>query len=218
LVKRDRRRIRMNKYIVFRSDGSVLHEGEARTRTVFVESVKAYLDGANLRGANLRGANLDGANLDGAYLDGANLRGANLREANLRGADLHGANLDGANLDGANLHGANLREADLRGADLHGAILDWNSHDLLAEILRCVATTDEQREYAALVLAGKYHGWCWQWYRDRNHPARAWALRVYVRHLQDGDNAPDELRALLVLQSFLDSIRVREEESSAKET
>jgi len=84
----------------------------------------ANLDGANLAGANLRGANLDGVNLRGANLEGANLECANLENANLVRADLQSANLDGANLAGANLRGANLDGANLRGANLRGANLD----------------------------------------------------------------------------------------------
>src|SRR3990172_5743297 len=170
----------------------------------------ANLEGANLDGANLEGANLEGANLEGAYLEGANLggadlEGANLRAANLRGADLEGANLEGANLrganleganlEGANLEGANLRGANLEGADLEGAnlvnsIINWNSHDLIAELLLRWANKDiEKRKVAGLVLASR--DWCWKdFLKLQNDPLFEPAMKYLAGFIRDGDNAP----------------------------
>ena len=120
--------------------------------------------------------------------------------ANLEGANLHGANLNGTNLRGANLHGANLRSADLRGANLHGANLrsakiNWQSHPLIAELLRQAAGNDpSRRAWAGLIAMSP--DWCWpQWaalaveYPDLG----GWARGVLLGCVQDGDGAPAEL-------------------------
>ena len=89
----------------------------------FLQTVRQYLNGANLSGAYLIGAYLIGADLSGADLSGADLSIANLSIANLSGADLSRANLSGADLSGANLSGADLSRANLSGANLSGADL-----------------------------------------------------------------------------------------------
>ncbi len=141
----------------------------------------ANLSGANLSGANLSGANLSDADLSGAYLSGADLRGADLRGANLSdaylsGADLSGANLRGANLSDANLSGAYLSDAYLRGADLSGANLEWRSHDLVAELLRQRAETDQQFAVAGFVLM--HRDWCWDKFLACDLQGKLWAIAV----------------------------------------
>ncbi len=132
--------------------------------------------GANLRGANLRGANLRDADLRGADLWGANLRGANLWDANLRGA----------NLRGANLRGANLWDADLRDADHKKIKLNWQSHDLLAELLRQSAGDNSQRRMVAgLILVSR--DWCWNKFMALDIPEKQWAIDV----LRQFDGCPE---------------------------
>jgi uncharacterized protein YjbI with pentapeptide repeats len=166
----------------------------------------ADLYGADLRGANLRGANLYGANLYGANLRGANLRGANLYgadlcdadlcDANLRRADLSSANLRYANLYGADLCGADLGRADLDGANLRGARFSWQSHDLLAEVLRRAADLDiPKRQIAGLILVSR--DMCWSNFLDLDLPSelRAWALSTLAGYVVDGDESPGVLQA-----------------------
>jgi len=159
---------------------------------------RAYLHGADLSGANLRGANLIEAYLSGADLIEANLIGANLSGANLSGANLSGADLRGANLSGANLSGADLRGADLSGAylsraDLSRATLNWDSHDLLAEILRQAAGDDiAKRKLAGLVLVGR--DWCWDDFLALDDPLRDWALDTLAVYATPDDDAPDEIQ------------------------
>ena len=119
----------------------------------------------DFQGANLRRADLRRANLSGADLDGANLSGAVLREAVLDGANLIGANLIGANLIGANLIGAKI---------------NWQSHDLVAEILRAAAGDNlSRRSIAGLVLVSR--DLCWDVWRTAEHPEREWAIEVLSR-------------------------------------
>ena len=167
----------MIQQIKSRSDGRVLFSCEAETML-----------------AALQQAVKSGANLDGADLRGANLRGADLRGADLRGANLRGANLDGANLFGANLYGANLDGADLYGADLRGAKINWQSHDLVAEILQRAAGNDiAKRKIAGLILISR--NWCWKDFFAVDDPLREWALSELRKWARNGDNAPEALRA-----------------------
>jgi uncharacterized protein YjbI with pentapeptide repeats len=191
-----------------RYDGHVIYECEAESVRAAVEQAVRNginlngadlhgedLRGAYLRGAYLRGANLRGADLSGAYLSGANLSGAYLRGANLSGAYLRGANLSGADLSGANLSGADLSDANLSGAKLSGAMLNWNSHDLIGEILRRAAGTDVRRRMVAgLVLASR--DWCWKRFLaiEIEPGLRAWALGELRAWVKPDDDAPGVLR------------------------
>jgi uncharacterized protein YjbI with pentapeptide repeats len=149
---------------------------------------EANLTGANLYEANLYEANLYEANLTEANLTEANLTGANLDRANLREAYLREANLTGANLTGANLTGAYLYEANL-----DGAVINWQSHDLIAEILRQAAGDNVQRRMVAgLVLVSR--DWCWDKFLALDMPERAWALDTLAAFVRDDDNAPAVLR------------------------
>ena len=158
-----------------------------------IECVKANL--ANLSDAYLHGANLRDANLHGANLHGANLRGANLSGANLSDANLSGANLSGANLSGANLGGANLSGANLGGANLGGAKVAWQSHDLLAELLRRAAGNDIAKlKVAGLLLVCRDK--CWKDFLGiaSRDPLGGWALDALAEWVQDDDGAPPEIR------------------------
>ena len=163
----------------------------------------ADLSGANLRGASLFGANLSGADLFGADLRDADLRGADLSGANLFGADLRdanlrGADLSGADLSGANLRGANLFGADLRDADLSGATINWQSHDLISELLLRAAGEDiERRKVAGLILVSR--DWCWGKFLaiesgQIESGQHEWALSVLRQYVKDGDDAPEILK------------------------
>jgi uncharacterized protein YjbI with pentapeptide repeats len=131
------------------------------------ENVIKEVAGETLSGANLRWANLRWANLREANLSEADLRWANLREADLSEANLREANLSGANLSGADLSEADLRWADLYGADLSGTFLNWQSHNLISEILRQWANEDsnfdqriKKRMIAGLVAIST--DMCWE--------------------------------------------------------
>lgn len=140
----------------------------------------AELSGANLRDALLRGANLSSANLYRAELSEAELYRAYLSCANLCGANLSGADLRCASIGGADLSGANLIDADLRGANLRGAYLrdaqlNWQSHDILAEILRDAG----HRRIAGLVLISL--DWCWDdFLHELSHEEMETALGIFA--------------------------------------
>ncbi len=124
-----------------------------------------------------------------AVKSGADLRGADLRGADLRGANLSGANLSGANLSGADLSGAYLSGANLSGADLRGAFINWQSHDLIAELLRQWAKDNVQRRMiAGLILISR--DWCWKDLLKLKHPLKAAAIKHLRTYIKPGDGCP----------------------------
>ena len=110
--------------------------------------------------------------------------------ANLRGADLKGADLRVADLRGADLKGADLRGADLWGVDLTGANLNWQSHALLAEVLRQAAGDSiPRRKLAGLVLISR--DWCWRKFLAIDDPEREWAISVLRSYRTERSLGPD---------------------------
>jgi len=187
--------------------GLATYESEKPTLREVVEEAasnganlfRANLSGANLSWAKLFRANLFRANLSGANLFRANLSGANLFRANLSGADLSWANLSGADLSWANLSGAKLSGAKLSGAklfraDLSGARINWNSHAIIAELLRQAAGDSVSRRMVAGLVAVSID-WCWSQFSAIEHDERAWVIATLTRYVQPGDGAPDILTA-----------------------
>ncbi len=165
----------------------------------------ADLENANLKNADLRNADLRNANLENADLRNANLRYANLRNANLRNANLRYANLENANLENANLEDANLRYANLENANLEdanlryanldhtclrNATINWNSHDLISEILKRSAKTTNQFMIVGLILI-KWD-WCWNhFYEEIVDPeTRNWIQTTLNMYVKEGDGHP----------------------------
>jgi uncharacterized protein YjbI with pentapeptide repeats len=142
-----------------------------------VDLSHANLRGADLRNADLRYADLRYVDLRVADLRNADLRYADLRYADLRNEDLRSVNLRYADLRYADLRNEDLRYGNLRGADLHSAKLNWNSHDLIAEILRQHAGNNPHR----LMLAGwvlMARNKCWDYWLSVDHHEKQWALDV----------------------------------------
>jgi uncharacterized protein YjbI with pentapeptide repeats len=157
-----------------------------------LEDHSKWRKGEGGKRANLGRADLRGANLRGADLRGANLGSANLRSANLRSAYLYRANLRGADLSGANLGSANLGYADLGGADLQDITMNWQSHDLIAEMLQRMAETLSQRSVAGVVA--KSLDWCWKDFaREFSEEQTDWAKSILKPLIKEGDEAPKEL-------------------------
>jgi hypothetical protein len=162
--------------------GAIICTGETLKKAVLANL-------ANLRGADLRGADLSGANLTEVDLRGADLRGADLRVANLSGANLRVADLSGAALSGADLTEVDLRGANLRGANLLRAEIAWQSHDLIAEILKRSSGDDTAKlKVAGFILICREK--CWSEFLDIRDPLAGWAIGVLADWVQDGDGAP----------------------------
>ena len=115
--------------------------------------------------------------VDSDTLCGADLSAANLYCADLRYADLRAANLCAADLRAANLCAANLHHVNLRYANLRDAKINWNSHDLIAEILRQNAREDiEKLQIPGLIILLKDR--CWDYFLKLDHPQKGWAIQV----------------------------------------
>ena len=130
----------------------------------------------------------------------ANLRNADLSSANLRGASLSCANLSNANLSGANLRSANLSYAklcytNLSSANLVGVKVNWQSHELIAEmLLQGAGSVVNFRKIAGLVLVSK--DWCWDKFaRCLTQDERTWAKSVLGSYIQESDDLPEQLEA-----------------------
>ena len=142
-------------------------------------------------------AGMPAERLSEMWRPGIDLSGANLRGADLRRADLSGAILSGADLSGADLGGAFLSGAFLHGADLTGAVVSWQSHDMIAEILRrAAADNPARRMLAGLILISR--DWCWDEFLalDIDSELRRWALDELRQWVRPGDNAPEILKAI----------------------
>lgn len=83
--------------------------------------------------------------------------------------------------------------AVLQGADLRGAKINWQSHDLISEILRRAAVFDiEKRKIAGLILIS--HDWCWDKFLKIGDPLQDWAIDTLKQYVVDGDGAPKALK------------------------
>lgn len=133
-----------------------------------------------------------------------------LTRPDLSGANLDGATLDGANLYGATLDGATLVRATLDGATLDGARVNWQSHNLIAEMLFRAAEGDLLKQSLALLIR-EHTEWCWERWLAKEIPdgdiqqaqwdlfvveQREWALGIMAGYVQDGDDAPALLRRM----------------------
>ncbi len=160
-----------------------------------LEQLKAILDKAKETGqpADLSHANLFRANLSGADLRHANLSHADLRYTNLSHANLFRANLRYANLSHADLRYTNLSGANLSRADLRKANLNWQSHELIAEILRQAATTTNHRCIAGLILVSP--DWCWDRFSEElSTTQKNWARSILNKFANDDNPPPKEMQ------------------------
>ena len=155
----------------------------------------AYLSNADLSAADLSAANLSDANLRHANLSDANLSYASIRSANLRNANLIGADLSYANLRKANLSYAKLCYTNLSSANLVGVKVNWQSHELIAEmLLQGAGSVVNFRKIAGLVLVSK--DWCWDKFaRCLTQDERTWAKSVLGSYIQESDDLPEQLEA-----------------------
>ena len=102
----------------------------------------------------------------------------------------------GIDLRAANLTEANLAGANLAGAHLAGIVVAWQSHALLADILRRAAGDNVPRRMLAGLIAISTD-WCWGEFLnlDIDPALREWAIAELRQWVRDSDAAPDALRA-----------------------
>jgi uncharacterized protein YjbI with pentapeptide repeats len=110
--------------------------------------------------SNLRFSDLSNSDLSNSNLSNSNLRYSNLSNSNLSNSNLSCSDLSCSDLSCSDLSGSDLSGSDLSGSDLSGSNLNWQSHDLIAEILLRSAGDDyEKRSIAGLILISR--DWCW---------------------------------------------------------
>ena len=157
--------------------------------------VRTKLVGATMSCANFYGADFTGADLQRAYLSCADMHGTNLTNAVLDCANL--ANVD---LSGANLTGASFVNAYLYTANLDDVTLNWDSHDLVVEILRRYCKGNEWKlRVSGAILMDRLDGWYDRlpWYcgpGEDGDNMLEWTLAMLELHVKDGDNAPAMLK------------------------
>ena len=169
-----------------RQTGAVMFEAAVAT-------IRECVGEAARQNANLRGSNLSGSDLRYSNLRHSNLSYSNLRYSDLRHSNLRDSNLRHSNLRHSNLSDSDLSHSNLSYSDLHDITVNWNSHELLAEILRQKAGENTaKRKIAGLVLVS--HDWCWDKFLRLRDPTKLWALGVLRRYVKEGDGAPEILR------------------------
>jgi hypothetical protein len=106
-------------------------------------------------------------------------------------ADLSRADLSSADLSSADLSRANLSSANLSSANLYRAKFNFQSHTLIAEVLRRAAGEDvEKRKVAGLILVSP--DWCWDQFTANcsGDPLFGWALEVLRGYITEDDGHP----------------------------
>ena len=71
--------------------------------------------------------------------------------------------------------------------------MNWQSHDLLAELI-CRAAGDEIEKIKVAGLILICPEWCWSQFLELDEPRAAWCLDELAKYVVDGDNAPDYVR------------------------
>lgn len=130
----------MNLIKILDVDGSLLHEGVAKSRKAFVEQLvrkKQSLARADLEGADLTGLNLDAGVFEGANLDGADLRGTRAKSGNFKGAMMRGIVAEGFQAKWADFTGADFSPHPEYGkpSRMNGAVMQFSKFDL-AKLVR----------------------------------------------------------------------------------
>lgn len=137
-------------------------------------SSRLNLRDVNLQRLNFAGYDLGGATFMGCAMLGSNFEAAQLVQtsfiatylekscfdrANCHLADFGHADLTQASFRNANVETATFWHATLIDANFEGANINWQSHDLLSEILRQHALTTEQLKIAGLLLVSRHQCW-----------------------------------------------------------
>lgn len=66
--------------------------------------------------------------------------------------------------------------------------INWNSHEMLADILYQRAHTTAQKMVAGFILINQTD--CWKEFLRHRHPERRWALTTLAKYIQPDDNHP----------------------------
>ena len=120
---------------------------------------------------------------------------ADLERAHLERANLEHANLEHAHLERAHLEFAHLEHVNLERAHLEHANLNWQSHQLLSQILLNNSGDNLQKiQFAGLVRISFQLNWCWDDFKKLELPQKIkqWAIEVFKKY----PNYPDILNEI----------------------
>jgi uncharacterized protein YjbI with pentapeptide repeats len=183
---------------------------DRETTRLFTNFQSADLGGTYLNGVNLRGYNVEGTSFPGACLHSAdfslakakntNFSGANLRESVFIGTDLRCANFSRADLacadfSYADLRGAYFLYANLSNADFEEAKLNWNSSDIISELLYREADHVKKQFLAGAIKMSYDTHWSEFLLKTKAlKKERKWAIAVLKKYTKPHDNSPLFLR------------------------
>lgn len=123
-------------------------------------------------------------------LVGADFRGSNLEHAYFNFADLKGVDFRGANLGDVIFH-----NCDLTNAKFYNAIINWNSSELVAQLI--LNTKDQSadiRVIAGYFLLSGYRLWNDIYTVHLPRKKLDEVLNILATYVKEGDNAPNFLK------------------------
>lgn len=173
--------------VLFRSSCSTLKDAvcEAPSPTLW----NANLAYADLSGIDCVNLDLSYAELTGADFTRANLPEVNFHNAVIKEANFYHANLRFATLSGADLRYSNFDYAELTGAIFTDAIIEWESPEILTEILRLKARGNMRR----LKTAGVWllQRWSLTRFLEFDDPETDWVVEVLSAYVKNRDYSPE---------------------------
>lgn len=157
------------------------------------------LYGLDFRGADLINCDLEDTDLRTVIFEYTNLTGSTLSGSNLFGVNFSGSVLSKVNMSGAILSFADFFFCDLRSVNFTGARISWNSHDIIAEILRRESNNDHEKlKVAGYILVNRDK--CWTEYGANynsyflldDRVLMDWAIKTLKNYITvEDDSVPD---------------------------
>jgi hypothetical protein len=158
---------------------------------------KANLYRVNGQRANFEGVDFTEANLTEVVFKRTNCAASNFTMAQVRGVDFVMTDLTAARFDGVDLSQTTFHGSNLTGTQFdHVKAMNWNSSELVAELLRRAAGQDRaQMKVAGLVwaLSATPKNW-YIFLGETDERYLEWALNALAPYVREGDDAPAELR------------------------
>lgn len=194
----------METFTIYFTNSKPSISGEAISFKDFVEANHTNLAYADLSNQDLTYINLQRADLSYANLTNTNLSYSNLSYANLSNANctncsftssyFYSTRFNNADLTESNFINTAMESVTFTNAVMDDITMNWNSHDLISEILFRAATTIGQEQFAAWISHKK--SWCWPEWLASNYSDWNWVLATLQPLVKPSDNAPSELTGL----------------------
>ena len=178
-----------------------------------------FSDRANLRGANLSESTIKNCKFTNSYLMNINwsyshferctfincifvycqLHNSVFSEVDFSNTNFINCRLTSSTFKELSLGGCGFFDSSLDSITLSNVAINWNDHELIAKILLREAKNDpRKRMIAGLVRISQ--SWCWNDFLKIRCPQKKWALETLSKYVKDGDNAPNVLREMKVVE------------------